>query len=226
RATGVAVDGPGNAYVVGETFSNQTTFPIVGGPGLTYARNGDVFIAKVNAAGTSLVYSGYIGGDQRDFASGVAIDSTGNAYVVGYTGSTELSFPVTVGPDISENGDIDAFVAKVNTTGSALVYCGYIGGLAKDYGRGIAVDGSGNAYVVGDTASNQTSFPVAGGPDLTYNGGDSDAFVAKINAAGTALVYSGYVGGAGVEFGRGMAVDSAGNAYMTGETSSDQASFP
>jgi uncharacterized protein (TIGR03437 family) len=226
RATGVAVDGPGNAYVVGETFSNQTTFPIVGGPGLTYARNGDVFIAKVNAAGTSLVYSGYIGGDQRDFASGVAIDSTGNAYVVGYTGSTELSFPVTVGPDISENGDIDAFVAKVNTTGSALVYCGYIGGIAKDYGRGIAVDGAGNAYVVGDTASNQTSFPVTGGPDLTYNGGDSDAFVAKINAAGTALVYSGYVGGAGVEFGRGMAVDSAGNAYITGETSSDQASFP
>jgi uncharacterized protein (TIGR03437 family) len=226
RATGVAVDGPGNAYVVGETFSNQTTFPIVGGPGLTYARNGDVFIAKVNAAGTSLIYSGYIGGDQRDFASGVAIDSSGNAYVVGYTGSNELSFPVTVGPDISENGDIDAFVAKVNTTGTALVYCGYIGGIAKDYGRGIAVDVAGNAYVAGDTASNQTSFPVTGGPDLTYNGGDSDAFVAKINAAGTALVYSGYVGGTGVEFGRGMAVDSAGNAYITGETSSDQASFP
>ena len=88
-------------------------------------------------------------------------------------------------------------MAKVNAAGTALVYCGYIGGSGDDQGYGIAVDGSGNAYVTGYTDSTEATFPVTGGPDLTYNGGTSDAFVAKVNAAGTALVYCGYIGGSG-----------------------------
>ena len=125
------------------------------------------------------------------------MDSSGNAYVTGYTSSDQASFPVTVGPDLTYNGGTDdAFVAKVNTAGTALLYCGYIGGSDYDYGYGIAVDSAGNAYVTGCTLSGQTCFPVNVGPDLTYNGGP-DAFVAKVNAAGTALFYCGYIGGSG-----------------------------
>ena len=112
----------------------------------------------------------------------------------------------------------DAFVAKVNASGTALVYCGYIGGSDTDYGYGIAVDGSGNAYVTGITSSTEATFPVIGGPDLTYNGGASDAFVAKVNASGTALVYCGYIGGCAAmrSWPTDIAVDGSGNAYVTG----------
>ena len=109
---------------------------------------------------------------------------------------------MTVGPDLTYNGgSCDAFVAKVNAAGTALVYCGYIGGSGDDYGCGIAVDSAGNAYVTGYTSSTEATFPVTVGPDLTYNGGTSDAFVAKVNAAGTALVYCGYIGGSGDDLG-------------------------
>ena len=108
---------------------------------------------------------------------------------------------MTGGPDLTYNGGHDAFVAKVNPAGATLVYAGYIGGTSTDYGSGIAVDGAGNAYVAGTTYSDQTTFPVIGGPDLTHNG-DPDAFVAKVNPAGTALVYAGYIGGAGDETAR------------------------
>ncbi len=116
-------------------------------------------------------------------------------------------------------------MAKVNPAGTALVYAGYIGGASYDYGYGIAVDGAGNAYVTGSTTSDQATFPVTGGPDLTFNG-YYDAFVAKVNPAGTALLYAGYIGGAGDDEGYGIAVDGAGNAYVTGYTDSDQATFP
>jgi hypothetical protein len=227
QGLGIAVDGAGNAYVTGFTTSTEATFPVTVGPYLTH--NGgfwDAFVAKVNAAGTALVYAGYIGGDREDIGMGIAVDSAGNAYVTGYTDSTETSFPVTVGPDLTHNGFFDAFVAKVNPAGTALVYAGYIGGSGIDVGNGIAVDSSGNAYVTGYTTSTEATFPVLGGPDLTFNGGILDAFVAKVNAAGTALVYAGYIGGSGYDQGIAIAVDSAGNPYVTGYTNSDQASFP
>src|SRR5260370_33958247 len=104
-------------------------------------------------------------------------------------------FPVTVGPILTHSGDYDAFVAKVNAAGTALVYCGYIGGSGGDQARGVAVDGSGHAYVAGVTNSDQTTFPVTVGPSLTYSSGN-DAWVARVNAAGTSLDYRGYIGGA------------------------------
>jgi hypothetical protein len=171
-----------------------------------------------------LVYAGYIGGSGDDEARGIAVDSSGNAYVTGYTNSTQATFPVTVGPKLTSNGGYDAFVAKVNAAG-ALVYCGYIGGSGDDYGLGIAVDGSGNAYITGQTNSTEATFPVTVGPKLTFNGGQ-DAFVAKVNAAGTALLYCGYIGGSGDDVGFAIAVDSSGNAYVTGRTSSTEATFP
>jgi hypothetical protein len=221
---GIALDPPGNAYVTGYTYSSESSFPVVVGPGLIHKGMADVFVAKVNASGTALSYCGYIGGSGDEFGHGIAVDGSGNAYVTGTTESTQASFPVLTGPDLTYNDSDDAFVAKVNPGGS-LVYCGYIGGLSGDYGRGIAVDVSGNAYVAGYTYSNESTFPVAGGPDLTSNG-LTDAYVAKVNASGTALSYCGYIGGAAEDEGRGIAVDVSGNAYVSGYTLSTQTSFP
>jgi len=222
----IAVDGAGNAYVVGRTASTEAGgFPVTVGPDLTY--NGgiyDAFVAKVNTAGTGLVYCGYIGSSDEDYGYDIAVDGVGNAYVVGETSSSEAGgFPVTVGPDLTYNGgSYDAFVAKVNVAGTALAYCGYIGGSGWDYGSGIAVDGAGSAFVVGHTDSSEDEgFPVTVGPDLTYNSGDDvnhDAFVAKVNAAGTALAYCGYIGGHLYDIGWGIAVDGVGNAYVVGLT--------
>lgn len=222
---GIAVDGSGCAYVTGTTSSTQADFPEKVGPDLTYNIDNDAFVAKVNAAGTGLVYCGYIGGSGTDYGRGIAVDSLGNAYITGNTTSTEATFPETGGPDLTSNGAEDAFVAKVNASGTSLVYCGFVGGFGADYGSAIAVDGSGGAYVTGYTNSGEAAFPVTGGPDLTYNG-NIDAFAAKVSASGTGLDYCGYVGGAGADYGRGIAVDGAGNACLTGSTSSTEATFP
>ena len=156
------------------------------GPDLIHNGAVDAFVAKVNAAGTAFDYCGYVGGSLDDYGEAIAVDRSGNAYVTGFTKSTESTFPVTVGPDLTYNSANDVFVAKVNAAGTALDYCGYIGGSSDDVGRGIAVDRWGCAYVTGYTGSTQTTFPVLVGPDLTYNG-STDAFVAKVNAAGTGL---------------------------------------
>lgn len=226
---GIAVDRGGHAHVVGLTNSNEFSFPVRGGPDLTLNGRIDAFIAKVNPQGTSLVYCGYIGGAQNESADGVGLDASGNAYVTGYTASSESSFPVVRGPDLTFNGGTlygDAFVAKVNPQGTRLVYCGYIGGSGNDRANGIGVDPRGNVYVTGFTASNQASFPVKTGPDLTFNGGTYDAFVAKVNDKGNGLDYCGYLGGASTDIGQGIAVDAAGQAYAVGHTFSTQATFP
>jgi len=225
----IAVDASSNAYVTGGTNSTEASFPVVVGPDLTYNGNGDVFVAKVKKDGTGLVYCGYIGGNDGEAGYGIAVDASGNAYVTGQVKSTQASFPVLNGPDLTYNGgEMDAFVAKVNASGTALAYCGYIGGTDLDWGYGIAVDPSGNAYVTGFTKSTQVSFPVVVGPDLSFNGGTGteDAFVAKVNASGTALSYCGYIGGTDLDRGEGIAVDASGYAYVTGYTTSTEASFP
>jgi len=219
RGYGIAVDSAGNAYITGATDSKETTFPVTIGPDLTHNVGNDAFVAKVNASGTALVYCGYVGGSTHDYGRGIAVDSSGNAYITGYTNSTEATFPVTVGPDLTHNGGFNPFVAKVKADGTGLVYCGYIG---SGNGFGIAVDSAGNAYVAGTTGS---TFPVTVGPDLTYNGG-SDTFVAKVKADGTALVYAGYIGGSDDDDGNSIAVDAAGNAYVIGTTLSTEATFP
>ena len=134
-----------------------------------------------------IAYCGYIGGSGDDHGYRIAVDGAGNAYVAGGTYSSEASFPVTVGPDLTHNGGGDAFVAKVGADGTGLVYCGYIGGSDWDQGYDIAVDGAGNAYVAGGTHSSEASFPVTLGPDLTHNGG-GDAFVAKVRVVETSYL--------------------------------------
>jgi hypothetical protein len=219
---GIALDGEGHAYVAGWTASTAATFPETVGPDLTFGGGSDAFVAKVRADGTGLVYCGYIGGSDADSGLGIAVDSDGNAYVTGWTWSSAgEGFPVSVGPDLLYNGGDDAFVAKVQSDGSALAYCGYIGGKLDETAYDIAVDGKGNAYVVGSTDSGETQgFPVTVGPDLTFNGGDNDAFVAKVKADGGALAYCGYVGGSLADGAQGIAVDPSGHAYVCGFTSS------
>lgn len=223
---GIAVDAAGNAYVAGYTFSDESSFPVTAGPGLHYSGGSDAFVARVDASGTNLNYCGYIGGAASDGAAGIAVDSQGNAYVTGSTNSSESSFPVAVGPDVTFNGGNDAFVAKVNVSGTALDYCGYIGGSGTDYAHAIAVDSSGRAYVAGDTESSEASFPVVAGPDLTYNGGASDAFVARVSSAGLKLEHCTYIGGAGAEHAYGVAVDASRGVYVAGSTDSTESSFP
>ena len=175
---------------------------------------------KVNAAGSALVYSTYLGGSARDACEDLAVDTSGNAYVTGDTEST--NFP-TANAFQSTNGGTsifqDAFVTKVNAAGTALVYSTYLGGTGGEIGFGIAVDAAGNAYVAGATASN-TTFPTANAIQCT-RAGAADVFMTKLNAAGSALAYSTYLGGSNADEARGVAIDSAGNAYIAGFTSLD-----
>jgi len=227
---GIAVDSSGNACVTGLTAS--TNFPTASAFQAAYGGGGtDAFVTKLNAAGSALVYSTYLGGYNSEYAAGIAVDSTGNAYVTGQTSLTKYenvsvsSFPTTPGAFQTRfgGGSYDAFVAKLNASGTALVYSSFLGGNGNDFGTGIAVDSSGTAYVTGNTASIDLSvsndFPTVNALQ-PKPGFFSDAFVTKLNAAGSALVYSTYLGGNGNDSGQGIAVDSSGNAYVTGWTGS------
>jgi hypothetical protein len=225
EALDIAVDSLGRAYLTGLTASGPTTFPVSVGPDLTFNGTVDAFVARVRADGSSLDYAGYLGGAGNDQGYGIAVDAANNAYLTGLTTSTQATFPVTGPLDPTFNGVVDAFVAKVNATGAALTYCGYLGGSGIDEGFDIAVDAVGQATLAGRTSSTEATFPVAIGPDLTANG-LFDAFIARINSAGSAVVYAGFIGGSGDDQGRGLALDSAGNAYVVGRTTSDSDTFP
>ncbi|MBK8287181.1 MAG: SBBP repeat-containing protein [Ahniella sp.] len=225
RGNGVAVDSAGSAYVTGPTASTAASFPDAVGPDLTHNGGDDAYVAKVSVDGSSLIFAGYIGGTGNDRGNAIAVDTNGNAYVTGVTASTEATFPVLEGPDLTHNGGDDAFVTKVASDGTALVYSGYIGGSSTDSGNAIAVNSAGSAYVAGSTFSTQATFPVLIGPDLTHNGA-TDIFIAKVNVLGTALDYAGYLGGNGGDPGTGVAADNDGNAYVTGTAASTGGSFP
>jgi hypothetical protein len=215
-AYGIAVDGQGNVYVAGSTTSPN--FPTENALQANLTGAGDAFVAKLNWDASnstlSLVYSTYLGGSAA--AGGIAVDSSGNAYVTGSTAS--FDFPTVNAFQASDRGMGDtAFVTKLNSTGSALVYSTYLGGSSGDYGNAIAVDSSGNAYVTGLTDSDD--FPTASplqGNNHCSNG--PTAFVTKLNSTGSALIYSTYLGGSTTDMAYGIAVDSSGNAYVTGTT--------
>src|SRR5206468_10632318 len=130
------------------------------GPGLKFGGAVDAFVAKVDVDGKKLLYCGYIGGNQDEAGVGIAVDADGSAYVAGRTHSSEATFPVTVGPGLTQKGGYDAFVAKVRPDGSGLVYCGYVGGSSDDDAQGVAVDGTGSAYITGEVDSSEATFPV------------------------------------------------------------------
>jgi len=223
---GIAVDSFGNAYVTGQTYS--TNFPTKNHIQATNKAGqlGNAFVTELNADGSALVYSTYLGGsgngsNQGDYATAIALDSSGDAYVTGVTYST--NFP-TKNPVQATNKATTAsrfvgtsFVTELNAGGSALVYSTYLGGSCEDQGNSIAVDSLANAYVTGWTCS--TDFPTAS-PLQPAFAGATDTFVAKLNAGGSALVYSTYLGGTGSDYATGIAVDSTGHAYVTGWTES------
>jgi beta-propeller repeat-containing protein len=216
QAEGVAVDSAGEAFVTGLTVS--TNFPTASAfqnANLAASGSSTAFVSKLNAAGSLLVYSTYLGGTAQDNAYGIAIDSAGEAFVVGQTSSS--NFPTMAALQTNNAGGGDAFVAKLNATGSGLVYSTYLGGSGADSANDIALDGAGEAFVVGSTASG--NFPTASPLQATL-GGPQDAFVAKLNSAGSALVYSTYLGGSAADYGNSVAVDAANEAFVTGYTSS------
>ena len=216
EAGGIAVDAAGNAYVGGSTFS--TDFPVTSGAFQTVnnAANGlsvNAFITKLNPAGTELIYSTYLGGSFFDYGYAIAVDAAGDAFLTGESAS--FDFPVTSGAFQTMNPGGDAFVTKLNPEGTGLIYSTFVGG---GQGYGIAVDATGSAYVTG--GAGVSDFPVTSGafqtvdnanPSVGYN-----AFITKFNPEGTALIYSTYLGGDYTDIGYGIAVDAAGDAYVTG----------
>ncbi len=228
RGDAIAVDGSGNAYVTGYTYS--TDFPLLN-PIQKAFTDGNVhcFVTKLDATGSTLYYSTYLGGgdDRPEQATGIAVDSEGNAYVTGYTNSAR--FP-SVNPIQKFVGPTDVFVTKIKPDGSGFAYSTHLGGNADDEGMAIAVDASGSAYVTGETESLDfpttpgaystkcTGVPTPGRMRQLCKGGD--VFVSKLTPDGSKLLYSTYVNGNGFEVGRGIAVDRAGNAYVTGLTTS------
>jgi hypothetical protein len=204
-----AADSVGNVYVAGETSSG--TIP---GGAAPIRSSRDAWVAKLNSAGTQLVYLVYLGGSGNDSGRGIAVDAAGNAYVTGITASVD--FPTTTGAFSTQIAGLqDAFIAKLNSIGH-VQYSTYLGA-GSDVGFGIAVDTAGAVYVAGQTSA--FSFPVTTGAIQHSNaGGISDCFVSKLSAAGSALVYSTYLGGSALDLCTGIAVDGSGDAYVTGTT--------
>jgi uncharacterized protein (TIGR03437 family) len=210
-AAAIAVDSSNNAYLGGLASAD---FPTT--PGAYRVQGGGAFSAKLNPAGAALVYSTFLGDNGSGIASGIAIDSAGNAYAGGSTSSP--NFPTTPGAIRSTigAGHSAAFLVKLNPTGAAAVYSSILGGHGDSFGGSVAVDSKGNAYFAGSTDA--ADFPVTSGAFQKALAGNADAFVVKLNTAGSDLVYGTLLGGSGTDRASGLAIDSAGDAFVSGST--------
>jgi hypothetical protein len=224
----IKVDSSGSVYVAGETLS--TTFPAASsttpfqGQQHGGTSTGDAFVAKLDSTGSKLIYFTYLGGSGDDGAYDLAIDAGGNAYLTGFTVSSDFPTKNAIFSHISGSPDskfqvypVDGFVAKLNPSGSGLVFSTYLGGSASDLGSAIAVDPAGYIYVTGYSFS--SDFPVVNAFQSQWSG-NSDAFVTKFAPNGQSLVYSTYLGGSAIDQGQGIAADAAGYAYVSGYTAS------
>jgi uncharacterized repeat protein (TIGR01451 family) len=219
QGKGIALDASGNAYVTGLT--NSINFPTANALQPNRGDNfpaGDAFVTKLNPSGSALVYSTYLGADFNDSGSAIAVDTNGNAYVCGSTGSR--SFPTTVNAFQPQHAGFfdDVFVTKINPAGSALVYSTHIGGEFTENCEDIAIDATGSAYVTGLTTS--SDFPLLVPLQATGGGASHDAFITKLAPNGSTLIHSTYLGGSNNDGGRGIAIDSSQNIYVIGTTSS------
>ena len=209
-ATAIAVDSSGAAYIAGYTDSDSLP---TANPAQNFNRGSvSVFVAKLNPAGDGLEYCTYLGGSDDDRAYGIAVDSSGAAYVTGTT--TSPDFPTLYPAQSSLEGSRNAFVFKLNPMGDMLVFSTFLGGGGADTAYGIALDAAGDSYIVGDTTS--LNFPAGG--YQTSNRGGQDAFVAELSASGRQLLFGTYLGGAGADHGGAIALDPSGTIYITGYT--------
>jgi hypothetical protein len=220
----IAVDANGNAYITGGTKSND--FPVTQ-TAFQGANNGgtNAYITELNATGTDVIYSTFLGGSFTDRGNAIAVDSSGFVYVAGHTNSND--FPVMNALQAVYGGGLDnGFMAKLNPQASgvdSLVFCTYLGGSGSDRALGLSVDSLGNIYVAGETSS-AADFPLVNALQPIYGGGASNGFVAKINNAGTSLLFATFLGGSGGDQASGLALDANANIYVTGSTNS--ADFP
>lgn len=218
EALALAVDASGATYLTGRTVSED--FPLSPGAPDTdrTGTNYDAFVSKLNADGDGMVYSTYLGGaglENYVVYCGIAVNASGEAYVVGQTFSTD--FPTVNAIQGQNNGVTNAFITKLNSAGNGLIYSTYLGGNGEDFGNDIAVDKDGAAYITGEARTGD--FPTSNAYQDKRQGG-YDAFLTKISSSGDSLLYSTYLGGDGYEKGYGIAVDSAGSAFVTGFTTS------
>ncbi len=217
QAFGVCVDAYGNAYITGETASID--FPKTNSPTAGFGGGTDVFVTKLNPLG-AIVYSTYFGGSGNDTGRRIAVDRDGNAYITGYTAST--NFPTVQAFQTNYGGGkYDCFLAKLDPSGSSLIYSTYLGGSGSEAAGGIAIDPAGNALITGWTDSK--NFPIANALQPKPGGG-KDVFVAKVGSNGSNLIYSTYLGGVGDDDAffltpalGGIVVDQVGNAYYYGK---------
>jgi presenilin-like A22 family membrane protease len=219
QGNGIAVSAAGNAYITGYTESSD--FPTTTGAFQTSPKvsGGTGFVTELNSTGSALVYSTYLGGSGGEQSDGIALNSSGDAYVVGSTQSAD--FPVTAGAFATTiPGFRSAFVTKLNSGGTALIYSTFLGGSGYDGALAIALDAAGNAYVVGGAGS--IDFPVTASAfqKTSLTSPNATGFVAKLNPAGSALVYSTYLGGSTLEQVKAIAVDASDTAYVAGHTNS------
>nr|MDJ0518379.1 SBBP repeat-containing protein [Trichodesmium sp. MO_231.B1] len=229
--TDLAVDITGDIYVTGNT--NSVDFPTVNALQNTYGGgefSGDAFLLKLSNDGSNILYSTYLGGQDNDFSSAIAVDNNGDVYLTGNTGAT-LRFPIQPIPGVgdfptTENAlqntlisefNRDAFVSKISTDGSQLIYSTLLGGNDTEISQDITLDNSGNAYITGETRS--INFPTINAVQNTI-GGDTDVFITQLNTDGSDLIFSTYYGGVDGDIGNGIAVDDIGNIYLAGNSGS------
>ncbi len=221
--TAIALDTTGCIYIVGDTGSSD--FPITSGVyDGTYNGGSDIFVSKFSADGSTLEYSTFIGGTGSEYTGEIVVDNSGNVYILGMTNS--IDFPTSSGAiDSTHNGGLDIFVCKLNPDGTDLLYSTYLGGLGSEYGYGLAVDGTGNAYITGRTQNSTINYPTTAAFNESNSGG-FDIFVSKINSDGTNLEYSTFIGGLGNDLAYAIDIDNAGCAYITGGTAETSTLFP
>ena len=221
ESRGIAVNSNGEAFIAG--FVNASpgwlSFPTTIGCFDPTCNSGDAFVARLNATGTNLIYSTFLGGASTENGEAISINNLNEAFVTGYTQS--IDFPTQGAFDNAYNGSADVFVTKLSAAGNALIYSTYLGGLLWDRPRKIVTNNLGEAYVTGLTLS--VDFPTLSAYDNALEG-TQDAFVTKLNAAGNALLYSTYLGGSGVDAGNGIAINGGGEVFITGSTVSSN--FP
>jgi hypothetical protein len=253
QGPGISIDGSGAAYVFANTDSTEATLPNgaglagLGVPGFDQTFNGgqfDVFVVRLAPDGRSLGYATYLGGDTFEVANGIVAGSGGAAYIVGYTASTEATFPNGTGlaglgvPGFDQTyngGNTDVYVVRLTPDGRHLGFATFIGGDGDDTGTRIVLDSSEAIYVVGVTSSTEASFPDGDpnnndqidvpGFDQTYNGSD-DAFVVKLGPGGTTLAFATYLGGGDLDTGTAIALGPDQAVYVAGFTGSTQSTFP